>query len=527
MADTTFTARVTTIVATWLQDVNNAVYRASSAITGVTQAMWRTVTDYLLDRNSVLSFMTQAQRNDIRAFTYTLDVSSAIAAAILATPAGGTLIFPYGGYSGYISVRRSNITLLFEGSTIKLPSSTNYPACLELGDLASGNGATAYTGIHLAGSVTLDGNRTGITVPVNDLTGWGLATTKISKSSWGTGVKAINCYNGGVGIFIDSNSNTGVFHVENCGNATLTGPGFDLNSSKYGVYGVTSRDCYIGGRILDNCFGNNVTIAYFNATTIGFIYNNQAVNESRNNNIDVTGITSGTSGLVIGLKCRGGNIRAAIYGATTFGCDIINDATPANKSRNLNIDLTTENSGAQGLRSYGDDCTVRHQSYLDGRTGAQGSVFAVDVLGDRNKLIVDLIDSATWQVRGVVFRAGATDNHLMSYTYTNSADPISDSGTRTRMEHGMGMGTDIASANGNITIPFLGSVFNLTGANTVTSITASSCYGRVITLITPATAGLTDGSNLKLTANFAGSADDTLTLACDGTNWYEVSRASN
>lgn len=38
---------------------------------------------------------------------------------------------------------------------------------------------------------------------------------------------------------------------------------------------------------------------------------------------------------------------------------------------------------------------------------------------------------------------------------------------------------------------------------------------------------VTDGSNLKLAGNFAATADDTLTLVCDGTNWFEVSRSVN
>ena len=38
---------------------------------------------------------------------------------------------------------------------------------------------------------------------------------------------------------------------------------------------------------------------------------------------------------------------------------------------------------------------------------------------------------------------------------------------------------------------------------------------------------VTDGSNLKLAGNFAATTDDTLTLICDGTNWFEVSRSAN
>ena len=44
---------------------------------------------------------------------------------------------------------------------------------------------------------------------------------------------------------------------------------------------------------------------------------------------------------------------------------------------------------------------------------------------------------------------------------------------------------------------------------------------------TAATNGVVDGSNLKLNGNFAYTANDTLTLRHDQTNWYEVGRSAN
>jgi hypothetical protein len=38
---------------------------------------------------------------------------------------------------------------------------------------------------------------------------------------------------------------------------------------------------------------------------------------------------------------------------------------------------------------------------------------------------------------------------------------------------------------------------------------------------------VTDGSNLNLAGNFVTTANDTLTLMCDGVNWNEVSRSVN
>jgi hypothetical protein len=67
----------------------------------------------------------------------------------------------------------------------------------------------------------------------------------------------------------------------------------------------------------------------------------------------------------------------------------------------------------------------------------------------------------------------------------------------------------------------------VSGTTNITSIIASGFACRQVTLIFQGVLTVTDGSNLKLAGNFVTTADDTLTLACDGTNWTEVSRSVN
>lgn len=72
-------------------------------------------------------------------------------------------------------------------------------------------------------------------------------------------------------------------------------------------------------------------------------------------------------------------------------------------------------------------------------------------------------------------------------------------------------------------------VFGVSGTANITSITAmrpGTCALLVFTG-TAAAAGVVDGSNLKLTADFAYSPDDALMIVCDGTNWYELGRNAN
>lgn len=84
----------------------------------------------------------------------------------------------------------------------------------------------------------------------------------------------------------------------------------------------------------------------------------------------------------------------------------------------------------------------------------------------------------------------------------------------------------IASAT-TITIPAGASVLKVTGTTNITGINTTSSQRRTVTLIFNDVLTVSDGSNLKLAGNFVTSADDTLTLYCDGTNWFELSRSVN
>jgi hypothetical protein len=84
-----------------------------------------------------------------------------------------------------------------------------------------------------------------------------------------------------------------------------------------------------------------------------------------------------------------------------------------------------------------------------------------------------------------------------------------------------------------ITLPLdAGNVVTVTapGSTNVTAITATGRAGHVITFIwgTGTTIDVADGSNIKLASGATTlDADDTLTLACDGTSWFEVARSVN
>lgn len=89
-----------------------------------------------------------------------------------------------------------------------------------------------------------------------------------------------------------------------------------------------------------------------------------------------------------------------------------------------------------------------------------------------------------------------------------------------------GGGTAVASAAA-MPLP-TGRVFHVTGTTNITSITSTAfAAGVCITLIFDDVLTFTDGNNLKLAGNFATTADDTISLCYDGTNWFETARSIN
>lgn len=70
-------------------------------------------------------------------------------------------------------------------------------------------------------------------------------------------------------------------------------------------------------------------------------------------------------------------------------------------------------------------------------------------------------------------------------------------------------------------------IIKINGATIIDTINKGTA-GREITLIFTTAGGASDGvGNVKLSAAFTATADDTLTLVSDGTNWFEKSRSAN
>lgn len=123
-----------------------------------------------------------------------------------------------------------------------------------------------------------------------------------------------------------------------------------------------------------------------------------------------------------------------------------------------------------------------------------------------NKLYIGRNDGSAWDE---IFEAGVSG----PISTVNGGNGI------------IGIGSNVTSA---ATISVTGKIFHVTGTTTITSVSGSGIQsGTQITIIFDGILTFTDGSNLKLAGNFVTSADDTITLSYDGTNWYELSRSVN
>ena len=130
-------------------------------------------------------------------------------------------------------------------------------------------------------------------------------------------------------------------------------------------------------------------------------------------------------------------------------------------------------------------------------------------------IIIDGVRFNTISNAPIVFAVANPNVIIGKNDYTNfSGNPVSGSTLR-----------DVASA-ATITLPSNGDIFNITGTTAITSVTPLWA-GKIITLKFADILTFTDGLNLKLAGNFVTSADDTISLICDGTNWYEIGRSVN
>jgi hypothetical protein len=193
--------------------------------------------------------------------------------------------------------------------------------------------------------------------------------------------------------------------------------------------------------------------------------------------------------------------------------------------QNVNI-ATYSPADGQIFRSDRPGCLILDNCYVN-RNGGGGADYDLNMI----RLSVGGGLPATCFVRGGCYQADDPfffSDGTKTLMVVESVNKVTTNGIVTGSfseRRGLTATPAVASA-ATIAVPVGAELVNVTGTTTITSVAAGYVNQRV-TLVFAGILTFTDGSNLKLAGNFVTTADDTISLICDGTNWIEIARSVN
>ena len=310
--------------------------------------------------------------------------------------------------------------------------------------------------------------------------------------------------------------------------------GISLNGNKGGGATVTAglyiKGLFTGSKVIDvlviNCSGNGIKL---DAGTVGvgqMVLENIAVASCNDDNILLTSacdsvwmynissesaaagkaamrITRGASGTASARHC--------IWGFHTEGT-AASDGLVLNECCDVMVDGASDDGNGSALNLI----------KITGSTGGSDGAFAAGGHTLRN-IMANLTTIIDDQVAGVT--VGNAQGRFVRWYSSPVASATLDTAQIIGLQP-QRVGVSITAA-ATIT-PGEGGYFVVTGNTGITSITATARdKGRIIILNFSGTPTITDGSNLKMAGNLVATADDTLTMVCDGTNWIEIARSVN
>lgn len=144
----------------------------------------------------------------------------------------------------------------------------------------------------------------------------------------------------------------------------------------------------------------------------------------------------------------------------------------------------------------------------------------------------NLISSNNFVAQTGITVAG-DDNMIEGNLFTSVTTQITDTGSDNMYSNNfpeeVATVASAAALGSGVNAAKTSDIWNVTGTTTITSIHADvgPRIGRAITLQFASSLTVTDGSNLTLAGNFSATADDTMRLQYDGSNWVELSRSAN
>ncbi|HBH77137.1 TPA: right-handed parallel beta-helix repeat-containing protein [Candidatus Saccharibacteria bacterium] len=353
-------------------------------------------------------------------------------------------------------------------------------------------------------------------VTINSAAGNGITIGKTSSAIAHrlTEVNIRSCKGYGVQVISGSESTDGQWSNCDIGQSGLSG--VRISNGAQNLFGVhvwgsgveSSTDKY--GFWLDS--SSNILIGCQSETNLGI-------------GIHVGG--TGSEGNVVNAAKVWGNLGAGIYGFsshrhTITGSNIYNNGVN-NTGSNTNSFAGIMNDGGvewvvSGNNIYDDTKALQAGSYsgftpgftYPGRTAqaTQSYAYAEGVNADFNSISGNVMRRERTR-SGVSYNSVGVRNYWSGNTIGAMAIPV------------------VASA-ASVTLPATNDFIFVSGAVAIISIAATVPGRRVTLRFTDAVpGGLVDGSNLKLAATFTPTQNDTISLACDGTDWYEITRSGD
>jgi len=301
-------------------------------------------------------------------------------------------------------------------------------------------------------------------------------------------------------FFFDASSKNIVFHNNNVHdtrfnalnfNAATNGGGCKIHNNRVkNAYAIELSVGECTDNYVDSCIGFGIW------TGVGAGYGQVVI--SRNTVIN-TGPTAGAHGI------------AAVYasGSPVTGVDICDNIIVNSNDYSIYVDY---------IREF----TIRGNKCIGSGQGAGAYDIGV------NHSLRGSVSENTFLSPGAFAQSGRIGIGAGNYDVSICPDSniyLATTGTAPPV---VGNGVQTVASTATMTLPVLGSIFSISGANAITSIPATNQAGRTVTLVFSGSgAVLTDGGNLKLAGDLSATTDDTATLVCDGTNWHEVCRSVN
>jgi hypothetical protein len=334
------------------------------------------------------------------------------------------------------------------------------------------------------------------------------------------------------GIYVD----TGVRNITISGN-TVRNTGADGDGIKvqhYTSFGVAPYNVTVIGNTIDNT--GNAGISVLNSSPTGTpIYGS---------NVSIIGNT------IRDVESIGINLRY-YKGATISGNTIYTTGTEVIYVDGCEDVVITSNNGqdagANGIFLTGNDnnrIKIADNDFRNvGKLG--GGTSGVGILAFGGSYI-DVRDNRIWgdnvnTVYGIFIGAGdqTTWSLVSNYTsdvqygvrYKNSTDALlqlldNNFNGSTAVSFNEPPLRSVASV-ATLTLPSGQRFIRVTGTTNITTINVNGWTGQIATLIFDSALTVTRGSNVQISSNFTTTLNDTLTICCDGNNWFEIARSVN